>query len=71
MRAVIDYYCRDPQAPPAYVLFVSDGGVHQNREITHLMREAAQYPIFSVHGTRGSQLRHPGEARHHERSRGG
>jgi stress response protein SCP2 len=46
MREVIDHYRRDPQAPPAYVLFVSDGGVHQNREITNLMREAAQYPIF-------------------------
>jgi len=46
MREVIDHYRRDPQAPPAYVLFVSDGGVHQNRAITELMREAAHYPIF-------------------------
>ena len=46
MREVIDHYHRTPHAPPAYVLFVSDGGVHQNREITNLMREAAQYPIF-------------------------
>lgn len=46
MRDVIDHYRQDPQAPPAYVLFVSDGGVHQNREITQLMREASQYPIF-------------------------
>lgn len=46
IRAVIDHYRQDRQAPPAYVLFVSDGGIHQNRAITQLMREAAQYPIF-------------------------
>jgi len=46
MRAVIDAYRREPKAPPAYVLFVSDGGVHQNRAIKALMIEAAQYPIF-------------------------
>ncbi|MBK1724593.1 VWA domain-containing protein [Thiocystis violacea] len=46
MRAVIDAYRREPKAPPAYVLFVSDGGVHQNREIKALMTEAAHHPIF-------------------------
>jgi hypothetical protein len=46
MRRVIDYYRRDPGAPPAYVLFVSDGGVHKNTEIKNLMIEAARYPIF-------------------------
>ena len=46
MRAVIDHIANDPAAPPAYVLFVSDGGVHRNREIKALMVEAAQYPIF-------------------------
>ena len=46
MRVVIDAYRREPEAPPAYVLFVSDGGVHKNREITALMVEASQHPIF-------------------------
>lgn len=46
MRAVIDHYGQHPAAPPAYVLFVSDGGVHQNREIKALMVESARYPIF-------------------------
>jgi hypothetical protein len=46
MRAVIDHYCQHPAAPPVYVLFVSDGGVHRNREIKTLMVEAARYPIF-------------------------
>jgi hypothetical protein len=46
MREVIDFYRAEPHAPPAYVLFVSDGGVHQNKAIKALMTEAAQYPIF-------------------------
>ena len=46
MRIVIDHYRRNPAAPPAYVLFVSDGGVHKNREIHDLMVQAAHYPIF-------------------------
>lgn len=31
---------------PVYVLFISDGGVHKKKEITTLMKEASQYPIF-------------------------
>jgi stress response protein SCP2 len=31
---------------PAYVLFVSDGGVYKNREIEKLIVEAARLPIF-------------------------
>ncbi|MEA3641728.1 MAG: VWA domain-containing protein [Lamprobacter sp.] len=46
IQEVINEYRRDPQAPPAYVLFVSDGGIYQNQEITRLMREGARYPIF-------------------------
>ncbi|WP_295455926.1 VWA domain-containing protein [uncultured Thiodictyon sp.] len=46
MRLVIDHYRATPDAPPAYVLFVTDGGVHRNKEITELMIEAARYPIF-------------------------
>ncbi|WP_202901162.1 vWA domain-containing protein [Methylocaldum szegediense] len=31
---------------PAYVIFISDGGVHKNREIEALIREASKLPIF-------------------------
>ena len=31
---------------PAYVLFISDGGVNKNKEISKLIVEAAQLPIF-------------------------
>jgi stress response protein SCP2 len=46
MRLVIDHYRATSDAPPAYVLFVTDGGIHRNKEITELMIEAAHYPIF-------------------------
>ena len=46
MHLVIDHYRLNPDAPPAYVLFVTDGGIHRNKEITELMVEAARYPIF-------------------------
>lgn len=46
MRLVLDHYRAGPPSLPAYVLFVSDGGVHRNREITQLMTEAAGHPIF-------------------------
>lgn len=44
MQDVIARY-RDSQLP-AYVLFISDGGVHRNREIEKLIRDAASLPIF-------------------------
>lgn len=44
MRAVIDHF-RD-SALPAYVMFVSDGGVASAREIKSLMTEASALPIF-------------------------
>jgi hypothetical protein len=31
---------------PAYVLFISDGGVNKSAEITRLIRESAQFPVF-------------------------
>ncbi|MBN6712977.1 VWA domain-containing protein [Pseudomonas capsici] len=46
MRMVIDYYKQSGDRTPIYILFISDGGVHQNREITRLMTEAAKLPIF-------------------------
>ncbi|RMR02785.1 Tellurium resistance protein [Pseudomonas syringae pv. primulae] len=46
MRMVIDYYKKSGDKTPVYILFISDGGVHQDREITKLMIEAAKLPIF-------------------------
>ncbi|WP_024645196.1 VWA domain-containing protein [Pseudomonas syringae] len=46
MRMVIDYYKKSGDKTPVYILFISDGGVHQDREITKLMTEAAKLPIF-------------------------
>ena len=46
MRQVIDYYQQSGDRTPAYVLFISDGGVSENRAITQLMIEAAKLPIF-------------------------
>jgi stress response protein SCP2 len=44
MNDVIRKY-RDGRIP-AYVIFISDGGVHKDREIEALIRDAAKLPIF-------------------------
>lgn len=36
----------DPAADPTLVLFFTDGGFHERRKITALMREASSLPIF-------------------------
>lgn len=46
MRMVIDYYKQSGDKTPVYILFISDGGVHENSKITKLMIEAARLPIF-------------------------
>lgn len=46
MRQVIDFYKQSGDRTPVYILFISDGGVSQNREIIKLMSEAAKLPIF-------------------------
>ncbi|WNW11769.1 VWA domain-containing protein [Pseudomonas sp. DTU_2021_1001937_2_SI_NGA_ILE_001] len=46
MRRVIDFYKESGDRTPVYILFISDGGVSQNREIIKLMTEAARLPIF-------------------------
>lgn len=43
---VISHYSKNTSAPPAYVIFVSDGGVNKDREISQLIREASSRPIF-------------------------
>ena len=46
LNQVIDYYQQSADRTPVYVLFISDGGVSENRAITQLMIEAAKLPIF-------------------------
>lgn len=46
MRMVMDFYGRSRDKTPVYILFLSDGGVHENRAITKLMTEAASQPFF-------------------------
>lgn len=46
IKQVIDYYLRSNDRTPVYVLFISDGGVHENRAITKLITDAAKLPIF-------------------------
>ncbi|MGP4970132.1 VWA domain-containing protein [Psychrobacter aquimaris] len=46
MRAVTEFYQKDGLDVPVYVLFISDGGVSDNRGITRVMTEAAKLPIF-------------------------
>ena len=44
MRMVVDEY-KDTKIP-AYVLFITDGGVKQKREIQNIIKEASHLPIF-------------------------
>lgn len=46
MKAVTDFYKKDGLDVPVYVLFISDGGVRDTRDITDIMIRAAKLPIF-------------------------
>lgn len=46
MEQVISYYLNCGDRSPVYVLFISDGGVHENRKITQLMTDAAKLPLY-------------------------
>lgn len=46
IRQVIDHYSQTGDRTPAYVLFISDGGVHQGRKIKEAIIEASRLPIF-------------------------
>ncbi|WP_041794191.1 VWA domain-containing protein [Pararhodospirillum photometricum] len=46
MRDVITHFKKDRSRLPVYILFVSDGGVHKNREIKDLITEASSLPLF-------------------------
>lgn len=44
MEEIIDRFKNSSK--PAYILFVSDGGIHNGGKIKKLMKKASQYPIF-------------------------
>lgn len=46
IEKVIESFHKSGDQTPMYVLFVSDGGVSQDRAITRLMVDAAKLPIF-------------------------
>jgi len=47
LRDVIQHYAlSSSSAPPVYVIFVSDGGVSQDRVISQIIKDAANQPIF-------------------------
>ena len=46
MKAVTEFYQKDGLDVPVYILFISDGGVSDNRGITRVMTEAAKLPMF-------------------------
>lgn len=46
IEKVVAHYLKSEDKTPMYVLFISDGGVSENRAITRLMVEAAKLPIF-------------------------
>ena len=46
IRQVIKHYQDEGGDIPVYVLFISDGGVHDNRGITRAITDAAKLPIF-------------------------
>lgn len=46
IRQVIDFYAKSSDKTPVYVLFISDGGIHEDRAITKLITEAAALPCF-------------------------
>ena len=46
IRDIIDFYKKSGSKVPTYVVFIGDGGIGSNAEITKLILEAASLPIF-------------------------
>lgn len=46
IEMVTKFYQKDGSDIPVYVLFISDGGVHDNKRITNKIVDAAKLPIF-------------------------
>lgn len=46
IEKVINHYKQFNDGIPTYIVFISDGGVHENKKITRLISDAAKLPIF-------------------------
>jgi len=46
IQSVIDYYDTTNDKTPIYIIFISDGGVADNRKISKLIKESSTLPIF-------------------------
>ena len=47
MKDVIKYYTVENKSEyPAFIVFISDGGIHKNKEIKQIMIESSEYPLF-------------------------
>lgn len=46
IEMIVNHYQHSGDRTPCYILFISDGGVHDNRKITRAITEAARLPIF-------------------------
>ena len=47
MKDVIKYYTEESKSEyPAFIVFISDGGIHKNKDIKQIMIESSRYPLF-------------------------
>ncbi|MEW5839306.1 MAG: VWA domain-containing protein [Pseudomonadota bacterium] len=46
LNTVIEHYRNKPNSIPTYIVFVSDGGVSQNKKIQSIITQASSLPIF-------------------------
>ena len=46
IKMIIDYYCASRDRTPVYLIFISDGGVYMDNEISKLLKKSASLPIF-------------------------
>lgn len=46
IESAIRHFSKSNDKTPVYIIFLSDGGVHDNKRITQLITQAAKLPIF-------------------------
>lgn len=46
IKAAVSYYSKSADRTPVYIMFLSDGGVHENKRIEQEIVAAAKLPIF-------------------------
>ncbi len=46
IEMIMDYYRFSNDTTPAYLIFISDGGIYMDEEIARLLKKAASLPIF-------------------------